>query len=154
MNRFFISPSGAIVQADAGTHITTIISNPALFGLDESFIQLAYSKYDEKMGREGQAREEILITLFKMGWCRGNYFPQNDKYIINCWELNGRTKQNLRKMASEASKGNIVNSKTIYSDVMIQVFNTNEVKSTNITGLLSGYMAFKNVMLNKHSTLL
>jgi len=76
-----ISPNGEIVSV-GDTHIDAIIKNPSKFGLSASEIEKTYEKYNEPMGIEGKAREEIIINVVKRGWIRVRRY-RNDGYSVN-----------------------------------------------------------------------
>jgi len=74
---FFISPVGKLIPVGGnGTHIGTVIAHPSKFGLKKADIEKAYKKHKERLGIEGDAREEILKRLTKKGWIRLRRYPQ------------------------------------------------------------------------------
>ena len=72
-------------SAEGGkTHIHDLVENPEIFGLTDSEIENTYKKYNEKVGNEGKAREEIIKKVMENGWIRVRYhdLKRNDYWII------------------------------------------------------------------------
>lgn len=96
---YWISPSGKVI--DVGTnHIDVVIKNPKVFGLTDEKIKETYDKYGEVMGREGQAREELIIWLVKKGWIRVRRY-RNDGYSVNIGRMSKKIKDILFSWASK-----------------------------------------------------
>lgn len=96
---YWISPSGKVV--DVGTnHIDVVIKNPSVFGLTDEKIKETYLKYGEKMGSEGQAREELIIWLVKKGWVRVRRY-RNEGYSVNIGRMSKKVKDILFSWASK-----------------------------------------------------
>ncbi len=66
---FFLSPDGVTITLEA-THIATVIRQPEKFGLTRTAIDACYRKHREPIGLEGDAREEILLSVIRGGWTR------------------------------------------------------------------------------------
>lgn len=94
---FFISPLGKVLYVGQN-HINAIISNPDKFDLTLDEIKKIYEKYDEKLGVEGKAREEILKQIVMDGWIRIRRYP-NKFWSINTYMLRKRQKNFLYKFA-------------------------------------------------------
>ena len=87
---YWVSPQGKIF--DVGTnHIDAVIKNPKAFGLTSEKIQAAYDKHGEELGREGKAREEIILDLVKKGWVRIRRY-RNEGYSVNIGRLSKKMK--------------------------------------------------------------
>jgi hypothetical protein len=72
-----------IVDISATTHIGYIIDNPEYFNITLDFINLIYHRYNEKLGVEGKAREEIIKKVSSDGWIRvRHYFKPKDYWSI------------------------------------------------------------------------
>ena len=67
---YHISPRGYVIPVLHGTHISTVIQNPKVFGLTPEIIAEVYKRHKETMPHEGFARDEILTALLKIGWIR------------------------------------------------------------------------------------
>jgi hypothetical protein len=102
----WISPTGetsVIKQA----HIHDIIAEPRKFGLTDEIVKSTYEKYGERMGSEGQAREDLILQALKNGWIRvrnyRNYWGvtvqrldfKNTRNIIKSWLEEFRLKYNV-----------------------------------------------------------
>lgn len=101
---YWINPYGKILKQSNTTHIQAVTKNPAVFGVDRKWIEKIYDKYDEPVGTEGGAREEILNHLFKQGYVRVRL------YVNKYWSItlsnfrNRRIKKALSKWAEDAVK--------------------------------------------------
>jgi len=100
---YFISPKGEIIYCGV-KHITTIIKNPEKFGFDKYFIEYVYNFYNEKIGQEGKAREQLILALLGEGWIRIRKY--GDKFwSVNVDKLTRVVKQYLQKWAKAMLKG-------------------------------------------------
>ncbi len=80
-NAYFIHPYGGQVIYVPHSHISLVISNPEKFSLNFEYIKTIYEKYDEKIGLEGRARQEILLHLIDQGFIRIRKYK-------NHWKVN------------------------------------------------------------------
>ena len=79
-----------IFDVSISSHIKFIINNPEKFCLTTKVINEVYTKYNERIGFEGKAREEIIKNVLKYGWIRvRHYFGDKDYWSIQFdeWEL-------------------------------------------------------------------
>lgn len=146
---FFISPKGEIIYCGV-KHITTIIQNPEKFGFDKFFIEYVYGFYNEKIGQEGKAREQLILGLIGEGWIRIRKYGDNF-WTVNVNKLTRVVKQYLQKWAKGVLKGkdgvkeydktipvkfDIKNKKVVSAD-MISIANSDsfvvESRGTNVT---------------------
>lgn len=100
---FFISPTGKIIYAGA-RHIDMVLKQPKKFGVSKEYIQKIYEKHGEKLGIEGNAREEIMIKIVNKGWIRIRRYP-NVTWSINISRMNKRVKDFLYQWANKILKG-------------------------------------------------
>ncbi|MBT7561280.1 MAG: hypothetical protein HN616_02605 [Proteobacteria bacterium] len=101
---FFISPVGKIIPVGGnGTHIGTVIAHPSKFGLKKADIEKAYKKHKERLGIEGDAREEILKRLTKKGWIRLRRYPQY--WSIQFARMNTKVMKTIAKFTQAILKG-------------------------------------------------
>ena len=100
---YFITPKGEIIYCGV-KHITTIIKYPEKFGMDKYFIEYIYNFYNEKIGQEGKAREQFLMSLFNKGWIRIRKYGDNF-WTVNVDKLTRVVKQRLQKWAKQMLKG-------------------------------------------------
>ena len=61
--------AGKIIKIDQN-HISAIIANPESFGMIRDDIEETYKQFNEPIGCEGKAREQIMIEAMKNGWIR------------------------------------------------------------------------------------
>lgn len=104
MAAYFISPNGEIIYAPV-THINTIIRHPKKFGLNSEFIEHIYDFYGEKIGQEGKAREQILISLLNKGWIRLRRY--RNFWSVNVVNFSSKIKSYLQKWANMLLKGKL-----------------------------------------------
>tara|TARA_R110000744_G_C19369472_1_gene562332 strand:+ start:1328 stop:1870 length:543 start_codon:yes stop_codon:yes gene_type:complete len=101
---FFISPIGKLIPvAGNGTHIGTVIAYPTKFGLKKSDIEMEYKNHKEKLGQEGNAREEILRRLTQKGWIRLRRYPQY--WSIQFARMNNKIMKTIARFAQAILKG-------------------------------------------------
>ena len=68
---FFISPGGEIIPATIN-HIQKVSETPELFNLTKEEIESIFKKFDEPIGLEGKARNQILAGLIEADHKKGN----------------------------------------------------------------------------------
>jgi gamma-glutamylcyclotransferase (GGCT)/AIG2-like uncharacterized protein YtfP len=146
---YWINPNGKIFPVDI-RHINNILENPDKFGLSQFFIKKIYKKYPkEKIGQEGNAREEIMIEVMRLGWIRIR--KHKNLWIIQCYNLNRKNKDSIwdfiKYLISNKYEGK-------YADVMITALNPEYVANMNFEDVIRGklyesneYLANKNKIL-------
>ena len=146
---YFISPNGKILYVGTN-HIDGIIRMPKKFGLTRDYIKSVYKKYDERLGQEGKAREEIIIEIVNKGWVRirryGDAF-----WSINVKKWNPKIKSYIEQWASSIVKGTKeFKELDVYMTVSITSSDKNMalIKKTNIKDL-SLQESFDDYMSNK-----
>lgn len=129
---FFISPKGEILYTPL-THIQMVIRYPEKFGMNRDFIDHIHMMYGERVGQEGKAREQILLSLFKQGWIRLRRYRQF--WTINVTSLTSKIKGYIQKWASMLMKGKLdYQEDDPYIDVKI-VQDSGKVTTSNVTEL-------------------
>jgi len=66
---FFLSPEGHLVRVPSN-HISMVIAEPERFELTIEEIRAAYEKHGERIGVEGEARNELILKVVSQGWIR------------------------------------------------------------------------------------
>ena len=99
---YWISPKGEIIDV-IQKHINTVVSDPEKFGFNEGFIEFVYNNYNEKIGQEGKAREQLMMALFNQDWIRIRKY--RDFWSVNVKRLAGRQKTYVFKWAKKVLKG-------------------------------------------------
>ena len=113
---YWISPAGKILSVQVGKrHIDFIIQNPEQFGLTREEVEERYARHQEAMGREGTAREELILTSIKNGWIRIRRYAHPDHWKINVLQLNENTRDILASWAS----GMMTQGASRYDDIRI-----------------------------------
>ena len=117
---YWISPSGKIVETTSTNHISAVIAAPEKFGYTRNKIQAIYDKHGEALGREANAREEIIVDLVKKGWIRVRKYA-NQGYSVNVPKMSNRIKDHLTDWADKLiNKGiNGVKERSVASKVTI-----------------------------------
>ena len=88
---YWISPSG-VTTPIITRHIHDIIGNPEKFGLTDKYVRSIYKKHKERIGQEGDAREEIMIELMKNGWIRCRQLLRGSiTWTIQCYMFNKKS---------------------------------------------------------------
>jgi hypothetical protein len=101
---YFITPSGQLISTNGRSHISLIINSPNKFGFTKQQIVDLYKKYNEKLGVEGKAREQLLRLLFEKGWTRARRYP-NKFWSVQVKKLTKKAKDYLQDFASKILKG-------------------------------------------------
>ena len=68
ISKFFISTTGFFYVPK--THISAVLRNSSTFEYPRERALELYKYFHEPIGFEGQARRQILIEVFRMGWVR------------------------------------------------------------------------------------
>lgn len=152
-NAYWISPNGKTFDVDT-SHIDFIFENPDLFGTTRKYMEKLYSKYKERLGQEGKAREDIMIEAMKKGWLRAR-FTQNRGWIIQSYFLNKRNKDNIWDFISY-----LFNKKKTkkYDTVTATSVKDSGIVTSSAEGILKGdlyesneYLSIKNKILERMS---
>lgn len=97
---YWINPYGKILSNGSDTHIQIIINNPEKFGLTKDKIQQIYNKYNEPMGKEGFAREEIIKNVAQKGFIRIRLY-KNNYWSVTLYDFNKKAKKSLSVWAEK-----------------------------------------------------
>ena len=101
---YFITPDGKIISTNGRSHISLIIASPQNFGFTKTQVVDLYKKYNEKLGVEGKAREQLLRLLFDKGWMRIRRYP-NQFWSIQVKKLTKSEKDYLYDFAKSILDG-------------------------------------------------
>jgi len=96
---FWVSPKGKIISTGPNSHIDLVISNPILFGIKKEYINTEHEKYGERVGQEGDARDNILTKVLEDGWIRIR--ARRNFISVQVWDFSGNTVKNLEAFAKE-----------------------------------------------------
>lgn len=92
-------------------HITFLLKCPQDFGFSKEEIEKLYDRYNEPVGLEGKAREEIIKRAAEKGWIRARHYAgRNDYWTIQFDKFLSR-KGAVKKFLAWA-----LNNKIIYPD--------------------------------------
>ena len=101
---YFITPDGKIISTNGMSHVSLIIASPEKFGFTKTQVVDLYKKYNEKLGVEGKAREQLLRLLFDKGWMRIRRYP-NECWSIQAKKLTKSEKDYLYDFANKILDG-------------------------------------------------
>lgn len=121
------------VRENGKTHIHDLVDNPEVFGLTDEKVKSIYKKYNENVGCEGKARDEIMKMVLANGWVRVRHQTSrgNDYWII---QFNSFTKQ--KKDIQNLIAKLILDMKVMYK--------TDRVLLNGLDGFNEIYDGFKN----------
>jgi len=105
MPAYWITPKSELVPVLLN-HIQSVISCPSKFGYTKQKIVRTYKKYNEKIGTEGRAREEIIRDLVCKGWIRLRRYT-NSYWSVTASKLTQNNKKALTNWASKMLKSGI-----------------------------------------------
>ena len=99
--RAFWVKGNKIIKVQNSLHIGDICKNPEIFGFSDKQIKEIYNKYNEKIGTEYKAREEIMVDAMKRGWLRirERIGKSGTQWIIQYDDFKKRSK-NLQEIVS------------------------------------------------------
>lgn len=102
---YWISPSGTAFPVSQN-HIITVIEDPEKFGMTREEIEDAYKRHKEHIGQEGNAREEIIISLVDKGWIRVRSYRRGGDitWSVNINRLTKRVKDHITDFFQMLSK--------------------------------------------------
>lgn len=83
--KYWIDEKGNIAEV-SDRHILQIALHPEQFGLTKKYVADVHRKHKEKIGSEGNAREEILVKLMDRGWIRLRYVRRDNSWGIQVSE--------------------------------------------------------------------
>lgn len=125
---------------EVGTyHIADINGNPKTFGLTREYIVDLHKKYNERLGQEGKAREEIMNKVISDGWIRIR------QYNGNAWVINFDSYKKREKDIKELISVLLLDKKTMKKTDLVRLTSIdgkyNETydgfMGTSITSILS-----------------
>lgn len=137
---FWVSPQGDIRVVKSGNyHITDVIQNPDVFGWSKEDINDLYDEHGEKVGQEGDARDNLMTSLLKDGWIRIRI--RKNFYSIQVWDFNPNTFNKLERFVSEAITDGINGQHASqYDEAKINALKTGRMKSLSFDEIMKGYL--------------
>lgn len=96
---YWISPKGKITDTNNKNHIDQIISSPTSFNISSSYIKSEHEKYGERIGQEGDARDNIMTKVLQDGWIRVR--ARRNFISVQVWEFSRKTVSNLETFAKQ-----------------------------------------------------
>jgi hypothetical protein len=96
---FWVSPKGKVIDTGSQKHIDVVISSPIRFNISKEYIESEHEKYGERIGQEGDARDNILSKILKAGWIRIR--ARRNFISVQLWEFSRNIIKNLESFAKE-----------------------------------------------------
>ena len=96
---YWISPKGKITDTNNKNHIDQIISSPTSFNISSSYIKSEHEKYNERIGQEGDARDNIMTKVLQDGWIRVR--ARRNFISVQVWDFSSKTIKNLEDFATQ-----------------------------------------------------
>mgnify|MGYP006297470547 CR=1 FL=1 len=93
---YWISTQGRILEVP-GRHIEVVCRDPQCFGLTSDYVKSIFTRYQEPLGFEGQAREEIMGQLIETDWIRLRFLSRPYMWKAQVNKLDSSTVRNLVK---------------------------------------------------------
>ncbi len=103
---FFISPAGDLVPVPT-SHIAAVIADPSHFGVTRAFIEARHQHYNEPLGSEGHARDEVLLQMLDASWIRIREQPPKEpvRWHVQLAALTDGHRARLQQFAQDALRG-------------------------------------------------
>lgn len=128
---YYIAPSGEVIEVEK-SHIAEVLENPEKFLLTKKELQDTYKKYNEPIGLEGKAREEIMSNLIRQGWVRVRFTPKKDAFVMQVNRMDNKKKEQIASFAKHAIEG--IHGKKFHKNVDVNILdlNANLLESFNL----------------------
>jgi hypothetical protein len=125
-------------------HINDIIDHPTKFGETKDTVFDAYKKYDERVGIEGKAREEIIERILQRGFARVRFNMRQQRWSIQVYKLNDKMQDNIFEWAHDAIKQRNVSPESM---VYIHSLNDNKMRKYKLKEIMYGKTINENFSL-------
>lgn len=116
----WITPSGDYTETTI--HVHDIIQDPTKFGFTSDFVADMYAKYNERMGSEGRAREELIKLSLQRGWIRFRRYK--NYWSLTLHRLNKSTIENIKAWIRGMVKNGVMGK---YDDLKILEVQTDDM---------------------------
>jgi len=104
----WITPDGDVFGVPE-THIKDVVADPSKYGLAAERVANVFKQFNEELGFEGNARDDIIGFLVGQGWTRIRYYPDDGVYHVQVNQLDSRRKGYLSTWASKLLSQDIGN---------------------------------------------
>lgn len=144
---FWLSPKGELIGTSS-VHVRDIINNPSKFGMTDDSIKKTYDKYDEPVGKEGEAREELISKALTRGWIRVRKYARPSTYwSVTVNSLDRKTTENIESWVNAFEKEGIMGKG---ADVRILQMRSDRMKRFEVGDIQkSGLQEDKNIGATK-----
>lgn len=148
---FWISPKGHVLGS-MSSHIQQVIMNADKFGLDIKKIRSKFEEYDERVGLEGKAREDIIKRLLWEGWIRIRKYP-NYGYSINVAYYPAMEWGYIIEWAQKMLNKNVAGFKETDESLPVYITDLNNKKIEMTIGKLANYAELDKKYLKEYDLL-
>ena len=151
---FWISPKSEIVRVNT-SHINAVICYPNKFGYKLINIKKLYKKHHEKLGVEGNAREEIIRDLVCKGWIRIRRYSKY--WSITTGPFTKKQKTVIADWASKILKQGIHGTKEIDKYMAVRIVCLKQKKTFEnhtIKDIAKGVLISRQSIVNKNILIL
>ena len=131
---YWINWDAQMLEIPAIKHITAVVEQPEKFGLTKGYIEKKYAEYDEPVGLEGRARDDIIRIIVGMGFIRVRLYRTH--WSVTVHEINAITEAALGGWA-DVAKDNKQAGK--YMDVKILELATNAIHDYTVEGIYNEF---------------
>ena len=132
LDAYWVSSSGKVYDVGV-SHIDEIFKKPERFKMDRKYLEEIYKKFNEPIGMEGKAREEIMIEAMKRGWIRVRTDMRSQDLILQVWRLDERTKLAILDFVLEMLTNKSFSKQT---EMIILELSRNNRESTSVDDFL------------------
>jgi hypothetical protein len=129
---YWISPVGEVVS-NFTSHMDFIFKNPQKFDTTQQEIIDTHEMYGEKVGAEGQAREEILREAMMNGWIRIRKYNRPDFWSVQTYQMSPSF---FKRMSSWIHWITSQDRNAIYGDIKVSTM-MKESLNCSVTDFLS-----------------
>lgn len=137
LNGYWVSPKGQVIDIGSDNHIDKIIENPIRYNISSRFIKSEHEKYGERIGQEGDARDNIMIKVLKDGWIRVR--ARRNFVSVQVWDFDRKTIRNLESFATEGYDEGFNGYHIAPNEVFkVSALRTNKVRQTEVESLVKG----------------
>lgn len=113
---YWINPYGKIMPVRTN-HITDVITHPEDFRTTREEVDEIHKKHNEKLGVEGNAREELIVNAIKKGFIRVRYYSKKGMWTLNIYRLDNKVKDIIQQWATQM----LADGSSGYDDVILDM---------------------------------
>jgi hypothetical protein len=128
---YWISPTGKAINVGTN-HVTAIIKNPKTFGMTSDHVKAIFDKFNEPIGQEGKAREELILELVNKGWIRIRRY-RNEGYSVTIGSMTKKVKDILFSWADTMLNTGVNGNKETDKYIPVKIIGFKDHYTRNLT---------------------